>query len=139
MAEFISGPTLVLTWTTSSGTTSLAGDARTISWNPSIAYVDASAGSDTQVGRLTALKDASAAVTLVAQTGGTSLIAQLQPGQAGTLVVQPEGTATNKRKITFPAYSDGGQSEFPYNELCMISCGFTGGGSVLANYTDGVN
>src|SRR5687768_3968680 len=134
MAEFLAGPTMVITWTTSTGTTSLAGDYRTCSWNPSIAYVDASAGSDTQVGRLTALKDATAAVTLVAQTGGTSLVSQLQPGQAGTLVIQPEGTATNKRKITFPAYCDGGVAEFPYADVAAISVGFTGAGAVLNNF-----
>lgn len=135
MAEFIAGPTMVLTWAYSGGTISLAGDYRTCSWNPSVAYVDSSAGSDTHVGRLTALKDATAAITLVAQTAGTQINAALAPGVAGTLTIQPEGTATNKRKITFPCYSDGAAYEYPYNDIVAISCGFTGNGT----HTDGVN
>lgn len=135
MAEFIAGSTMVLNWIYSGGTISLAGDYRTVSWNPSVSFVDSSAGSDTHVARLTALKDATAAITLVAQTVGTQINAALAPGVGGTLIIQPEGTATNKRKITFPCYSDGAAYEFPYNEIVAISCGFTGNGT----HTDGVN
>ena len=138
MAEFIAGPTAILTWTTSAGTFNLAADYRTFSWNPSIDYVETSAGSDTQKGRLTALKDATANVTLVGQTSGTAIVAALQPGQAGTLIFGPEGTATNKRKITFPAYADGAVTDAPYADIVTLTCGFTGGGAILANYTDGV-
>lgn len=137
MAEFISGPTMILQWISSYGTISLAGDYRTVSWNPSIAYVESSAGSDTQVGRLTALKDATASVTLVAQTGGTQIAGALGAGVSGTLIIGPEGTATGKRKITFPAYSDGAVYEHPYADITAISCGFTGAGAILNNFTDG--
>lgn len=139
MAELISGPTMVITWTYASGTTALAADYRTCEWNPSIAYEEVSAGSDTQVGRLTTLKDATANVTLVAQTGGTALVAGFAAGQAGTLVIQPEGTATNKRKITFPSYCDGIQTSLPYSNVAVYTIGFTGAGAVLNTYTDGVN
>ena len=138
MAEYLAGPTMVLTWITSNGTTTLAADYRTCTWNPSTGYEDVSAGADSQVGRLPTLKDATAAIELVSQTGGTSLAAQLQPQQAGTLTIQPEGTATNKRKITFPAYCDGAQPSWPYANVAAISCGFTGS-SVLGNFTDAVN
>lgn len=138
MTEYLAGPTMVLTWITSAGTTTLAADYRTCDWNPSVAYEDVSAGADTQIGRLPALADATAAITLVQQTGGTALASVLQPGQAGTLTIQPEGTATNKRKITFPSYCDGAKPSWPYANVAVISCGFTGS-SVLANFTDGVN
>jgi hypothetical protein len=133
---------MILKWTatvgTALGTTTLNADYRTCSWNPSIAYVDVSAGQDTQVGRLTALKDATAAVTLVGQTGGTALKNALTAGQAGTLTIQPEGTATGKRVITFPAYCDGAKVEWPYADVEAISVGFTGS-SALAAYTDSQN
>jgi hypothetical protein len=135
MAEFIAGPLMVMTWTHSGGTVALAGDYRTATWSPTTDYVETSAGSDTHKGRLTALKDATAAVTLVAQAGGTEITAALQPGVAGTLVIQPEGTASNKRKITFPSYADGAVTDHPYAEIVVISCGFTGNGT----WTDGVN
>lgn len=138
MAELITGQTAVITWNSSAGTILLAADHRTVSWNPSIAYEDVSAGSDTQIGRLPTLKDATAKVDLVQQTGGTALLAAVQPGQAGTLIIQPEGTATNKRKITFPAYCDGAVGEMPYANVATLSIGFTGS-SVLGAFTDGVN
>src|SRR5688572_31978311 len=138
MAELISGPTMVISWVYSGGTLNIAGDYRTLSWNPTITYEDVSAGSDTQIGRLTTLKDATAALTVVTQTGGTQMVAGLAAGQAGTLTVQPEGTAANKRKITFPAYADGAVSDMPYANVATLSCGFTGS-SVLGNFTDGVN
>jgi hypothetical protein len=136
MPEFISGPTMVLGFAGTAGTTALAADYRTCTWTPTVAYAESSAGSDTHVGRLTALKDSTAAVTLVAQaTTGTALIAPLAAGVFGTLTIQPEGTATGRRKITQPAYSDGPVIEFPYNDICVISCGFTGSGA----FTDGTN
>lgn len=138
MTEFLSGPTMVMTWTYSGGTINLAGDYRTCTWNPTTGYEDVSAGQDTQVGRLPTLKDATAQIEIVNQTGGTAVQAALQPQVAGTLVIQPEGTATNKRKITFPAYCDGGAFNFPYANVSMSTAGFTGS-SVLGSYTDGVN
>lgn len=139
MAEYLAGPTMVMTWTYSGGTITLAADYRTCTWSPSVAYEEVSAGSDSQVGRITGLKDATASISLVNQTGGTAIQTALQPGVAGTLVIQPEGTATSKRKITFPSYCDGGQVDFPYSNVAVTTCGFTGAGSVLANWTDGVN
>ena len=138
MAELIAGPTMVLTWNCSAGTIALAGDYRTCEWNPSITYEDVTAGSDTQVGRLTTLRDATAAITILQQTSGTALVAAFQPGQAGTLIIQPEGTATNKRKITFPSYSDGVSTSLPYANVAVHTLGFTGS-STLAAYTDSVN
>ena len=138
MAELISGQTMVLTWTYATGTISLAGDYRTCEWNPSITYEDVTAGSDTQIGRLTTLKDATCSVTILQQTSGTAIVAAFQPGQAGTLVIQPEGTATSKRKITFPAYSDGIQTSMPYANVSVHTLGFTGS-STLAAYSDSVN
>ena len=138
MTEFVAGPTMVLTWVYSGGTVNLAGDYRTCDWNPSITYEDVTAGSDTQMGRITTLKDATANITLVAQTGGTALVASLQAGQAGTLTIKPEGTASNKRVITFPSYSDGIQTAHPYANVVVHTCGFTGS-SVLGNFTDSNN
>jgi hypothetical protein len=138
MAELIPGPSMVLTWVYSGGTVNLAGDYRTCDWNPSITYEDVTAGSDTQIGRLTTLKDATCSVTVLEQTGGSALIAALQPGQAGTLTIQPEGTASNKRKITFPCYCDGIQTSMPYANVSVHTLGFTGS-STLAAYTDSTN
>lgn len=138
MSEYLAGPTMVLTWTYSGGTISLNGDYRTCTFTPTTGYEDVSAGADTQVGKIPTLTDASAAVELVLQTGGTAIAAALQPKTAGTLVIQPEGTATNKRKITLPAYCDGAVPSFPYANVAVITCGFSGS-SALATFSDSVN
>lgn len=137
MPEFIAGPTMVLQWIYSGGTLNLAADYRACSWNPGVDYVEASAGADTQHSRLASLKDGKASITLAGQTGGTQVIAALQPGTGGTLIIGPEGTATGKRKITFPSYSDGVQTDMPYADLVVLTCGFSGAGSALAAWTDG--
>ena len=138
MAELISGPSMVLTWVYSAGTQTFAGDYRTCVWNPSIAWEDVGAGSDTSIGRAPTLKDASCTIQLLQQTGGTALAAAIQIGQAGTLTIQPEGTASNKRKITFPAYVDKKDETHPYANVATLDLVFIGS-STLAAYTDGTN
>lgn len=134
MAEF-TGSSLVLSWIWSGGTVSLAGDYRSVSWNPTIAYADITAGSDANIGRLTTLKDATASVTLADSSPGTATYAALGAGVGGTLLIQPEGTATGKRKITFPCFSDGATYAYTYNDTTTLSVNFTGNGA----YTDGAN
>ena len=134
MAEF-TGTGLLLSWITTYGTTTLGSDYRTVNWNPTVAYADISAGSDTHVGRLTTLKDATAAVTLVDSSGGTAIYTPLGAGIGGTLIIQPEGTASGKRKITFPCFSDGAVPTYTYNDTTTISVNFTGNGA----FTDGTN
>lgn len=138
MAELIAGPTMILQWITAAGTFDLKADYREVNWQPSVAYAEVSAGQDTQVGRIPTLKDAVAAVTLLSQTGGTAFAAAMQSGQAGTLIIGPEGTATGKRKITHPSYCDGANVTYPYADVSQITANFTGAGSVLNNYTDSV-
>jgi hypothetical protein len=138
MPELISGPTMILSWIWSGGTVVLNSDYRSVSFNPSIAYEEVTAGSDTQVGRISTIKDATASIELVMQTGGTAMATALQPGVSGTLLIQPEGTAVGKRKISLPCYCDGHVPSFPYANLAVISCGFTGS-STIGNFTDGSN
>lgn len=138
MAELISGPTMILSWIWSGGTVTLNSDYRNVTFSPSIAYEEVTAGSDTQVGRLTTIKDATATVEILIQTGGTAMGTALQPGNSGTLVIQPEGTAVGKRKISLPAYCDGANPSFPYANVAVYSIGFTGS-STIGNFTDGSN
>ena len=137
MPELIMGQAGTIQWITSGGTFAMNADFRTVNFTPSVAYADVSAGNDTQVGRLPTLKDAVASISLVKQAGGTALVAQLQPGQAGTLIIGPEGTATGKQKITLPAYCDGAKTGAPYADVATLDVGFSGS-SVLANFTDSV-
>src|SRR5258706_14822264 len=98
MAELIAGPTMVLQWISTYGTISLAGDYRTCTWSPVVDYVETQAGSDTHKSRLTALKDATASVTLVAQTGGTQNKASLGPRDWGKLITRAVRNGPQKRQ-----------------------------------------
>jgi hypothetical protein len=134
MPEY-TGSALLLSWITTSGTLALGSDYRTVNWNPTVAYADITAGSDTHVGRLITLKDATAAVTLVDSVGGTAYITPLAPGVGGTLIIQPLGTTVGKPKITFPCFSDGATPTYTYNDTTTISVNFTGNGV----FTESVN
>ena len=138
MPELIAGPTMILSWIWTGGTVVLNGDYRSVSFNPTIAYEEVTAGSDTHVGRLTTLKDATASVELVIQTAGTAMGIALQPGNSGTLLIQPEGTAVGKRKISLPCYCDGAQPSFPSANVAGYSIGFTGS-STIGNFADTSN
>jgi hypothetical protein len=131
--EYISGPTMVLQWIYSGGTISFNQDYRTASWSPSVEMVDATAGADTVRKRLTSFKDASASISLVDQTNAAGTASALDAGVSGTLIIGPEGTASGKRKITMPAFSQGAKYNFPFDNIAELTCDFMANGA----YTDG--
>ena len=133
MAEF-SGSAVVCSWIWSGGTVTLQGDYRTCKITPSVNLLDGTAGSDARTVRYADRKDAVATIQLVAQTGGTALLAALAEGVSGTLIVGPEGTAANKPKTTISAISGGAVQTLVYNDISIIDCDFTGDGTT---YTQG--
>lgn len=128
MAEY-TGSGLVLNWIYSGGTVSLSGDSRSFTFNPTVDMIDTTAGSDAARTFIASYKTVACSVSLVAQTGGTVLEDALKAGTFGTLIAQPEGTATGKRKYTIPAYSMGAQFTFPYDNLVEITCDFQPSGA----------
>jgi hypothetical protein len=131
--EYIAGPTMVLQWIHPGGTISLAADERSVAWTPSIELVDATAGADTVRKRLPSFKDANASVSLVDQTNAAGTASALDAGVSGTLIIGPEGTATGKRKITFPSISQGAKYTWPFDNVAEIACDFIANGA----YTEG--
>lgn len=129
MAEF-TGQNLYVQWNAgSAGTIDLSGDYRTVSWNPSIGMVDATAGSDPFKSYLATQKDTTVSYGGVFQTAGTGTENALLTGQYGTLTIGPEGTAAGKRKYTLPAYSQGGKFNFSYSDVVELACDFQGNGT----------
>jgi hypothetical protein len=124
---------MVLQWIYSGGTVALNGDYRTCSWTPSVSNTETTAGSDTHQTFLPTVKNATASIGMVAQTGGTAMIAALAAGNSGTLIIGPEGTASGKPKITFPSFSNGAQFTYPYAGTVEFTCSFT----ETAAYTEG--
>lgn len=129
MAEF-SGSALVCSWVYAGGTVTLTGDHRTASLNPGIDLKDASAGSDASKTQIKTLKSWNIQVGAVAQSGGTALEDALVEGTYGTITLQPEGTATGKRKYTGAAFAMGPQFNWPYDDVCEYSVTFDGDGDL---------
>lgn len=130
--EYVGGTAMVLQWIYSGGTLNLAADARSVAWTPSIETIDTTAGSDTVRTYINSFKSAGASISLVDQTNAAGTASALDAGVRGTLIIGPEGTATGKRKITFPSMSSGGQYSWPYDGIAEIKCDFVATGA----YTD---
>lgn len=129
MAEF-TGKDLVIKWFPSAGgTIDLSGDFRTVSYTPTGKLANATAGSDTFESYLGSTKDTKVSYSGVMQTAGTALEDALLPNTFGTLILQPEGTVSAKRKYTIPAFAGGGNISWPYSDTVEISCDFQGSGT----------
>lgn len=129
MTTEFTGKDLVLSWIYSGGTVAMNADYRSVTWAPAVDMVDTTAGADTTRTRIATIIDATATVNLVAQTDGTALRTALAAGTGGTLIIGPEGTATNKRKISMPAICAGATYEFPYADVVTISATFNANGA----------
>lgn len=134
MATEFSGSAAVLSWIWSGGTVTLQGDYRKISVKPTVDIIDGTAGSDARKMKYPDRGDVTIDIELVAQTGGTAVLAALAAGVQGTLIVGPEGTATNKPKTTVSAISGGANQELVYNDISILTCSFNGDGTT---YTQG--
>lgn len=133
MPEF-SGSACVSSWIWSGGTVTLSGDYRKLSIKPVVQKIVGTAGSDAREVKYPAVKDVTVDIELVAQTGGTAVLAALAEGVQGTLIVGPEGTASNKPKTTISAISNGAQQQLVYNDVSILTVTFDGDGTT---YTQG--
>jgi hypothetical protein len=123
MSEF-TGKDAYLEWVWSGGTITMHSDFRTYSWTPSKALHDVTAGSDVAQQNITGIQNATASVGLLAQAGGTVLIAALAYGNKGTLTMGVEGTVSGKPKVTLPAMALGAKMSPSYDAAVEISCDF---------------
>ena len=129
MAE-ITGKDLIVKWATAAGgTIDLSGDYRTLSYKPSIGMANATAGSDAFESYIATVKDTQVSLTAVYQSAGTATEDALLEGTFGTLTIQPEGTATGKRKYTIPAFALGANFDWKYNDTVELKVEFQGSGT----------
>ena len=126
----LTGKDLVINWLPSSGgTIALSGDFRTVSYTPSGKLANATAGSDEFESYLATTKDTKVSYKAVMQSAGTAVEDALEANTFGTLIIQPEGTVTGKRKYTIPSFAGGGNMSWPYADTVEISCDFQGSGT----------
>lgn len=131
--EFVPGQSSWnIQWIYSGGTISFAGDARSASWSPDVETIDTTAGIDTVRTFIKSFKTATANISVVDQTNAAGTASALDAGSYGTLILGPEGTATGKRKVTFPSMSKGAKYNFPYDGISELTCEFVATGA----YTD---
>lgn len=124
----------VIQWIWSGGTLTLQGDYRKLDLTPSIKEAIGTAGSDAREQRLPTVKDFKASIQLVADVGGTAVLAALAEGVQGTLIAGPEGTAAGKPKTTASAICQGAVQHYAYATESLIDCSWDGDG---VTYTQG--
>lgn len=123
------GKDLDFKWIYSGGTVQVDTDYRSVDWNPTGELYDQTAGADTHKTYIPGTKDSTVNFSGLSQSGGTALSTALAVNNSGTIIISPEGTASGKRKITVPAYSQGARETWPYDNLCEITCSFQGNGA----------
>lgn len=120
--EFV-GSALNATWiwfssgTVLGGTVTLNTESRNFTYNEVLETIDATAGADTTRRKIASFKNATAAMSMTAQSDGTALIAACAAGIKGTLTFGEAGTATNSPKTTMPALCLGISRSIPYADV----------------------
>ena len=120
MAEY-SGANAVGTWVTSTGTTTLTGNQRSIDYTPSVDLYEATAGADANKTYIPGVKDGQLSMTLLAQTAGTALISELTEGKQGTITNLALGTVSGEPKMTFAAICQGVTRSAPYADVVTLN------------------
>jgi len=119
------GSAMYLAWIHPGGTTTLQTEFRNFSWQPTLNFIDATAGADTYERLLPSFGVGSdIPLEMLAQTGGTALAVALARQTKGTLLYGPAGTANNEIAYQIPAYAQGPQWTQPFNDVVQMNCNF---------------
>lgn len=126
------GTALVATW----NGTELTGEYRRVTINQTVNDADGTSGHDTEVRHMPTQTDANIAIemTAMAGTAGTALWSALAPRTSGTLIVQPEGTASNLRKYTSVCYVQTFNDNVPYNDTSIWAITFYPSAAITRGY-----
>jgi hypothetical protein len=111
------GSALYAQWIHSGGTLLLHAENRNFNYVENIETIDATAGSDAYRRKLSSFKNATASMSMTAQTDGTALLTALAAGTRGTLIFGEAGTVTGSPKTTLPAMSLGITRTVPYADV----------------------
>ena len=130
------GTALVVTWTTSGATVTPSAEYTTFTATDAIDLFEQTAGDDTDKYWTVGPKSSTYAITFYMQSGsnlpGTATLAQMEPGQIGTLAYSPEGTGAGKRKWSLPAIALGNTVNLAYNGNVTAVCNFQSNGARTA-------
>ena len=119
MARY-SGKNLYLEFITTSGTTVLSGDYRTLDIPETADEIDASAGNDTRKVMLAGQVSATWTLEMLPLEAGTALFTAMAPQTEGTLRWSPEGTASGKQQKYAAATILGRNENIGYNSVVTL-------------------
>jgi len=123
--DVYAGSAAVLEFIGSAGTATMTTYFRSFSWQPTLNFIDATAGQDTfevLLGSYGTGQDIE--VPFLAPTNGTAIADALAKNVAGTLYYSPEGTATGKLKYLIPATSQGVGWDSPFDDVTVMTARF---------------
>jgi hypothetical protein len=130
MTEFY-GKNLVFLWSTAAGTTDMTEYFRNVTFSPGGKIDDVTTGAATYKTKTTGVTDFTVTYKGLHQSKGTAVEDVLVLGQAGTIYLSPEGTATNARLYTLPVISQGPQVASQYDGLTELNVSFIGNGDIV--------
>ena len=129
------GGSCIALWIQTAATTILTPDFRSLKYDPAVEMVDASAGADTFKVFFPGIASGKVSAQFVQQAGSITFATAMYEGAVGTVVINPEGTATGKQKISIPCVSDGVSWTIPYNGVVELAVSWTQSSA----RTDGTN
>ena len=125
MAKY-TGKNLAFAWIWTGGTTWYEADFRSFSTTEDQESADSTAGDDTYKAYIPTVADASGELSLLDTTGatGTTQWGAALPGNVGTAIWYPEGTASTKPTHTAAAFVASRGREFPYDDVVSMTIGY---------------
>lgn len=113
------------------GTETLNTESRNFSYGEALETIDATAGSDSTRRKIASFKNATASMTMTAQSDGTALIAACAAGIKGTLIFGEAGTANGSPKTTMPALCLGISRSVPYADVVTYDISWESNGDPI--------
>lgn len=130
----LSGSALVIQWITT-GTVTLSGDQRTMTWNENMNIADSTAGSDTADSHVRTFRSIDGSFGLVDNgAAGSALYAAIYSGAQGTLKWFPIGTATGSPVYSILSTITQVQQSMPFDDIIDRSYNWKGNGDWLLNW-----
>lgn len=103
----------------------ISGEGRSVSFEQSSETLDDTVYGDANRTKIAGLLDGSGSFEAIDSTGDfTAAWDQILPGTSATMLIQPEGTASTKRQLSFTAVVTTRSISFPYDDLVTFSMAF---------------
>ena len=135
-ANRLVGKALYVGFADGAGTAALGADFTSFSYEWEQETADVSAGADAMRVFAGTIKNFSATLeALYLGAAGTATYARVEPGDAGTLIWGPEGSAAGKPKFSIPAIVSKVSHEQPFDEAVKYTIEFLPQGDLVSGHS----